>query len=1121
MNAPLHITLLGKLEISLGGVPLGERRRKSLALLAYLAVTGKAHSREALAGLLWGEATKVNANAALRKVLAELRELLDPYLIDKDRQISFNRSLPYQMDVEQFEQGLAGISERQAASLSPEKADTLATAIDCYQGDFLAGFYVQRAPAFEEWVTLQRERMRLAAINGLYMLSIYTYSQGDFERSIHYTRRLLEMEPCQEEAHRQMMSLLALSSQRELALRQYQICRQALADTFGVAPQDETTALYQRIRAGADADIPPEERGRNLPTPSTPLIGRQVDVETIENRLADPNCRLITILGPGGGGKTHMALEVGARLMQGERPLFDDGIYFVPLNPLRTIDALPSTIARHLGYLFHKNSPPFQQLLHHLASKKLLLILDNFEHLLAASRSAETEGETDYLTQLFQAAPGVKLMVTSRVRLNLRGEHLYPLSGIEFPANETELVLRAKSFPAVELFIQSVRRVSPDFEPGDFELAAIAKICQQVRGLPLGILLAASWASTLSPVEMATRLASDAGGAETGLDFLETAWADFPARHRSLRRVLAHSWNLLAPQERDVLANLSIFRGSFSLQAAQQVGGARLRDLRSLVEHSLVQRTASGRYEIHELLRQFARSELEEISQIRDRHCAYYAGKLEGWAADIKCEQQMAAIEALDLEIDNARAAWDWAVAQGNLALIDQAMDGLCSYYEWRYRLPEGSSACQALIERLKNPEPLAQISQVNRILAQALAWQSIFDHSDHCERLLRQSLAYLDDPSTRQEDTQSERAFILYHLAAIVSQTGDHAKAREMYAQSSALYEALGDRWGLSNGLKGQGILFWDSSDYAQAQELLEKSLEIYQEIGDQRGIAASQSWLGITILFQGQIEGERLVRESSAIYAALGDHISLVESSDQASMALMMLGRYEQARDLMEEKRMIDNRLDFRQDAVRSLLASALIHLGEYQEARVHAQAGLDLARRLGDPFGLGFALAVRGWLALADGQYEAAHSLFRESAEHCKTHGLQELFSWALAFQGLAEQRLGKLELAKTHMVSALQTALEIKSFVGTAFTLVSSIPLTIDLGTKERALEHYALVSQHPMVANSAWFDDIVGRQIEAIAAQLPPDVVALARERGQGQELDAVVAEVLADLEEKN
>jgi tetratricopeptide (TPR) repeat protein len=205
------------------------------------------------------------------------------------------------------------------------------------------------------------------------------------------------------------------------------------------------------------------------------------------------------------------------------------------------------------------------------------------------------------------------------------------------------------------------------------------------------------------------------------------------------------------------------------------------------------------------------------------------------------------------------------------------------------------------------------------------------------------------------------------------------------MYAQSSALYKALGDRWDLANTLEGQGVLFWDSSDYAQAEEFLEKSLEISRETGDQRRVASTLMWLGNVALFQGQLEGERLIRESNAIYAALGDYVNLLESSDRTCMALMMLGRYDEARDLMEEMVTVDRRMDFRQDAIRSLLASALIHLGEYEKARDHAQVGLDLARRVGDAMGLGFALVVNGWLVLADGDYESAHSLFRECAEH----------------------------------------------------------------------------------------------------------------------------------------
>ncbi|NMB88087.1 MAG: SARP family transcriptional regulator, partial [Chloroflexi bacterium] len=270
-EAPLKITLLGKLEVRQGGVLLTHfQHRKTLALLAYLALTGESHSRESLAGLLWGQASDANALSGLRKVLAELRNAIGPYLLERDRWVSFNAALPCQIDVLDFERGVSEAPDQKVEMLDAAKSDALGQAIELYKGDFLAGFYIQRAPAFEDWVTLQRERLRLAALDGLYLLSKAAYRQGDFSASIRSTRRLLELEACHEEAHRQLMSLLALTGQRELALRQYERCRDALAATYDTAPQAETTALYRRIRQAPN----PAAGGSDfhLPVPTTPLL---------------------------------------------------------------------------------------------------------------------------------------------------------------------------------------------------------------------------------------------------------------------------------------------------------------------------------------------------------------------------------------------------------------------------------------------------------------------------------------------------------------------------------------------------------------------------------------------------------------------------------------------------------------------------------------------------------------------------------------------------------------------------------------------------------------------------------------------------------------------------------
>ena len=408
----LRITLLGKININLGDHPLTHlRHRKSLALLAYLVTTGKRHSREGLAGLFWGYTSDANALGGLRKVLAELRSLVGPYLLEQDRQVAFNISLPYQADVLEFEKGLQNIHTQKAESLEPSTINLLQETLDLYQGDFLTGFYVQHAPAFEEWVNLTRERLRLAALDGLFLVSKAAYRQSDYPTSIRYTRRLLELEPANEEAHRLLMSLLALSGQREAALQQYELCRNTLDRTYHLSPEAETNDLFQRIR---EEPIQHGPKNSLPPLPAIPLIGRQSDLEALQSRLQDKACRLLTILGPGGCGKTHLAQALAAQIEAQTDDPYPDGLIFVPLSSLDNIESLPSAIAHQLGFQFHKESSPIQQLGEYLSSRQILLILDNFEHLIPHAANSAAQDDQSVLTQIIQLAPQVKVLATSR-----------------------------------------------------------------------------------------------------------------------------------------------------------------------------------------------------------------------------------------------------------------------------------------------------------------------------------------------------------------------------------------------------------------------------------------------------------------------------------------------------------------------------------------------------------------------------------------------------------------------------------------------------------------------------------------------------------------------------------
>jgi len=1176
MNSELRLSLLGRLEVSRDGVPVeGFAHQKSLALLCYLAVTGCPHTRASLAGLLWGETTEANALAGLRKALADLRKQVAPHLTITRQQVAFNREQPHWLDVQAFEQQVNELEAQAGAMMPtgmvmPAEATALVAAVDLYQGEFLAGFHVRRAPAFEEWVLLQRERLRLAALRALHVLASHCMAQGVYPQVIAYTERILALEPCQEEAHRQMMSALALNGQREAALRQYQACHRALAEELGIAPQEETTGLYQRIRDGDSMPSLVAATQQSLPRPTIPLIGREREVAEITARLRDPDCRLLTLVGPGGSGKTRLVQEVAATLpaRPDARPGDPDEVYMVSLAPLRSAESLVPAIAHGIGFLFSQESDPRHQLLDYLRQKRLLLILDNFEHLLAPPLSPPQNGGEDtgsppqgggeddgfppretggmkggarLVSDILAAAPGIKILVTSRARLNLQAEHLYPLAGMDCPAftpgpspenrrGESEGAApfeNGAQYGAVQLFLWSARRVRPDLELTADDLTHVARICRLVEGIPLAILLAASWARMLTPAEIAIQLAGAVTGATAGpLDFLETDWGDISARQRSMRAVFDHSWNLLDEREREVLATLSVFSGGFTHETAYQVSGGSLRELMALVDQSLLHRTATGRYEMHELLRQYTSEKLAASPSLSEkahrRHSATYADKLQAWAADLKSSRQIVALEEMDVEIANARAAWDWMTHQGDLAQINRAMEGLCLFYEWRVRYAEGESACRAVVQYLSSSTLPAQDwrkeEAATRIQAKALIWQSVFSDPEHAGQHLQACLALLDDPELAGEDTRAERAFALYRRAMALGGT-DHEQAQRLLEQSIALYQSLDDRWRMANALDSLGTIVWDRAAYDEAKQSHEKSLAIHRELGDQRGVACSLGRLGTLALLQGQIEGERLVRESIAIYQEIGDRVSMAHGLYIAGMALMTLGAFDEAHALLGENVAVFKGMGARSETADVMQSCAKVHLGRYEQGRAQAEGGLSVAREIGDSLNAGFALIVLGWEALAREAYAEAKTRFWESADACQSAGHQDMSSWALAFLGYADRGLGQVVQAGTNLCQALQTAIGIQSFSGLVFTLGGIVLLLIDLNQEERAVELYALASRHPAVGNSRWFADVVGQPIAAVAANLPPDVVAAAEERGRARDLEATMAELLADLKD--
>lgn len=385
-----------------------------------------------------------------------------------------------------------------------------------------------------------------------------------------------------------------------------------------------------------------ERPKHNLPAQTTPFVGREHELEEIAKLISDPTQRLITILAPGGMGKTRLSLEAAERQIDN----FRDGSYFVDLTPLSDPTSIINAIAEATQFPLSSNDnrSSKQQVLDFLANKTLLLLIDNWEHLLSGAALA---------TEILHIAPQVKILATSRQRLDQASETLFHLSGMDFPDWETPE--DALDYAAVKLFMNSARRMLPSFELTQANLDSVARICKLVGGMPLGIVLAATWLDTLSPNEIAEEIAKS-------IDFLESSSSGIPIRQRSMQAIFDYSWQMMNADEQSVFAAMSIFKGSFTRQAGQTVTGASLRTLQSLVNKSLLRRNSeTGRYAIHELLRQYAASHLESSGQadkVRTAHLAYYTQSLQDYLPDLRSKAQ--ALKELDMDFENYQSAWLW-----------------------------------------------------------------------------------------------------------------------------------------------------------------------------------------------------------------------------------------------------------------------------------------------------------------------------------------------------------------------------------------------------------------------------------------------------------------------------
>ncbi len=841
-------------------------------------------------------------------------------------------------------------------------------------------------------------------------------------------------------------------------------------------------------------------------------------------------------------GKTRLALQAAEELVQAGS--FKHGVFFCPLASVTCCQGVVSAVAEALSYQFRPETEsrpqatPRLQLIEYLRRKQLLLVMDNYEHLLVDGASPEEA--VSLIADLLAAAPGVKLLVTSRASLQVQGEHLYPVQGLQVPpgplarlgsrpatqVGDPEQAVHVYS--AVELFRQGVQQVRPGFELRAEDLAPVAQICRLVEGMPLGILLAAAWVEVLSPAEIAAEI-------ERSLDFLETDRRDAPSRQRSIRAVFDYSWRLLDEREREVFQGLAIFCGGFSHQAALAVTGATPRDLLSLVNKSFVQPTGARRYDLHELLRQYAHGRLDDApperrAELHDRHCAYYSDALERWTADLKGSRQREAMDEIDLEIENARAAWLWAVAHGQVDRLAQGIGALVLYYTWRVRFEEGETALRAAVQDLKaiaDSDPGARL-----LLPKALAlWGDLLIEHGRQEpgiEAIRQAMVLLDDLEAAGHDVRAERALALYSLARVKRYFyPDPRDAEALYRQGVALFEEVGDRWGMARGLDNLSLVVEDMGRFREAQALCEQSLAISQALGDRRGMAGAMLDLGIIAWVQGHLDDALpLLEQSAGIFRSLDDWNGLAWTVKSLGEVLVRRGLFDDGLVVLESSSQISDELgdNFGVHGLLPFLAEARLHLGQYAEALADARQTAAFAAQVGHRWTRAFAQFIHGMAALAlppanrDGAATGeALALLQESAAGFEEIRHRENWGWVAGPLGLAAHLAGDEDLARQMVREALHTGVGMGVFMPLMYGLPVAARLLADRGDIERAAEVYACAARSGFVANSRWFQDLVGAHIEAAAVRLPEEALATARERGQAQTWEEMARQVVGEL----
>lgn len=911
----LHVRLLGGFELGHGGHPVaGFAQARLQSLLAYLLVHRDAPvSRQQLAFAFWPDTTDEQARSNLRTLLHRLLETLPDgsSLLAVDRHtVRWRDGAAVILDVARLETALAQARRMEQTGQRDETRRWLEEALGVYTGELLPGCY-------DDWIGPIRDRLNQAALAATERLVLLLEEAGEYRAAVGYAQRLLRHDPLHEPSYRHLMRLHAASGDRVAVVRVYNTCAAVLRRELNVPPDAETRTVYQAAlaraatvpRAASAAPLPRQSASGSLPQPTASLVGREWETAEV-SRLLDAH-PLVTLTGAAGVGKTRLALHVARQL----QPSFADGAWWVDLEAISDKECVAQAIATALGVPDTPDHDTVQGLAEHLRDRRILVVLDNCEHL------APEVGLLAGL--LLQTAPHVRILVTSQRSLGITGETAWRVPSLALPhptaASEAEKDRLSAAEPdqcaSMRLFAARAQSVLPTFTLNERNTPVIAHICRRLNGIPLAIELAATRIRALTPDQIAARLDNVVALLDRQAPVAGPAG---PTRRQTMWAAMEWSHGLLSLEERVLFRRLAVFSGSFTLEAAEVVcaghGLAAERIvglLAGLEDKSLVETEPLHgrlRFRIHEVLRQYASAKLAEAGEterLRARHLDYYAHLVAEATPHLAGEHQAEWLDQLAAEYDNVIAAL--ACSASETACIEvglRIVGGLERFWATRGHFNEGRHWSKTLIAS-SPPTP----STVGRMQALCAAANLAYYQSDYTEAraFYEQALEVaqaLGDKATV--------ATIYRGLGTIAHSQSECEAAWRCYEESLILCRELGDRAGEATALANLGLAAWHHGDALSGREHLEACLVVRRELGDEVGIAYALHLLADIAWSEGRrIEAQRLNEECLAMRRRLGDRWGIAYSLDSLAVLAGAQGDGVRARALFSESLLLFNDL------------------------------------------------------------------------------------------------------------------------------------------------------------------------------------------------------------------